>query len=189
MVTRHMRLGRARTRLLLGATVAACALLASVTTMAQEQPPRHLEGNAAIGPDEVRARCIPTLIEPDQTCTVGAFGDVGTVAGHDFFYASYDVNDPSYPPTYPRIVIFEQTASAMFQPILISGDNWPYFYGKPQIVRSAGRILLHVPATNPVAATSIAKFSMSGRRTAGTTSTSRAGWTSCSTACPPGFAW
>jgi hypothetical protein len=147
MVTRHMRLGRARTRRLIGATVAACALVASVKTMAQEQPPRHLEGNAAIGLDDVRARCIPTLIEPDQTCKVGAFGNVGAVAGHDFFYASYDVNDPSYPPTYHRIVIFEQTASSMFQPILISGDNWPYFYGKPQVVRSAGRILLHIPAT------------------------------------------
>jgi hypothetical protein len=142
-----MRPGRWRTRLLAGAAVAACALAASVTTKAQEQPPRHLEGNAAISQDEVRARCIPTLIEPDQTCKVGAFGKVGAVAGHDFFYASYDVNDPSYPPTYHRIVIFEQTASAMFQPILISGDNWPFFYGKPEIVRSAGRVLLHIAAT------------------------------------------
>jgi hypothetical protein len=142
-----MRPGRRRARLLIGAAVAACALAASVTTKAQEQPPRHLEGNAAIGQDELRARCIPTLIEPDQTCKVGTFGKVGAVAGHDFFYASYDVNDPSFPHTYPRIVIFEQTASAMFQPILISGDNWPYSYAKPQIVRSAGHILLHIPAT------------------------------------------
>ena len=56
-------------------------------------------GNAAIGLDEVRARCITTLIEPDQTCKVGAFGKVGVVAGHDFFYASYDVNDPSFSQT------------------------------------------------------------------------------------------
>ena len=34
-----------------------------------------------------------------------------------------------------------------FQPILISGDNWPYSYAKPQIVRSAGHILLLIPAT------------------------------------------
>ena len=142
-----MRPSRRRTRLLIGAAVAACALAASVTTKAQEQPPRHLEGNAAIGQDEVRARCIPTLIEPDQSCKVGTFGKVGAVAGHDFFYASYDVNDPSFPHTYPRIIVFEQTASAMFQPILISGDNWPYSYAKPQIVRSTGRILLHIPAT------------------------------------------
>jgi hypothetical protein len=141
-----MRPGRQRIRLLIGAAVAACALATSVTTKAQP-PPRHLVGNAAIGRDEVRARCIPTLIEPDQTCEVGVFGKVGAVAGHDFFYARYDINDPSYPRTYPLMVIFEQTASAMFQPILISGDDPPYFYGKPQIVRSAGRILLHIPAT------------------------------------------
>jgi hypothetical protein len=132
---------------LIGAAVAACALATSVTTKAQEQPPRHLEGNAAIGQNEVRARCIPTPIEPDQTCKVGTFGKVGEVAGYDFFYTSYDVNDPSFPHTYPRIVIFEQTASAMFRPILISGDNWPYSYAKPQVVRPAGRILLHTPAT------------------------------------------
>ena len=140
-----MRPGRRRTRLLVGAAVA-CSLAASVTTKAQEQP-RHLEGNAAIGQDEVRARCIPTLFEPGQTCEVGTFAKVGAVAGHDFFYARYDVNDPSYPLTYPRIVIFEQTASAMFQPILISGDNPPFFYGKPEIVRSAGRVLLRITAT------------------------------------------
>ena len=115
-------------------------------TKAQEQP-RHLEGSAAIGQDGVRAHCIPTLIEPDQTCEVGAFGNVGGVAGHDFFYARYGVNDPSYPLTYHRIVIFEQTASAMFRPIIISGDNPAFFYGKPEIVRSAGRVLLHIPAT------------------------------------------
>jgi hypothetical protein len=57
------------------------------------------------------------------------------------------VNDPSYPLTYHRIVIFEQAASAMLQPILVSGDNWPFSYGKPEIVRSAGRVLLHVGAT------------------------------------------
>lgn len=146
MGARHVRLGRERARLLVGAAVAACSLAASVTTKAQEQP-RHLEGNAAIGQDEVRARCIPTLFEPGQTCEVGAFAKVGAVAGHDFFYARYDVNDPSYPLTYPRIVIFERTASAMFQPILASGDNPPFSYGKPEIVRSAGRVLLHIAAT------------------------------------------
>jgi hypothetical protein len=126
--------------------VAACALAASVATKAQP-PPRHLEANAAIGQDEARARCIPTLLEPGQTCAVGTFGKVGAVAGHDFFYARYDVNDPNYPLTYPRIVIFEQKASAMVQPILVSGDDPPYSYGKPQIVRSAGRVLLHVAAS------------------------------------------
>ena len=142
-----MRPSRRRPRLLIGAAVVACTLAASVATKAQEQPPRHLEGNAAIGRDEARARCISTLIEPDQTCTVDTFGKVGAVAGHDFFYASYDIKDPSYPPIYHRIVIFEQTASAMVRPILISGDNWPFLYGKPEIVRSAGRVLLHIPAT------------------------------------------
>jgi hypothetical protein len=108
-----MRPGRRRARLLVGAAVAACALAASVTTKAQEQP-RRLEGNAAIGQDEVRARCIPTLFEPGQTCEVRAFAKVGPVVGHDFFYARYDVNDPLYSLTYPRVVIFEQTASATF---------------------------------------------------------------------------
>ena len=46
-----------------------------------------------------------------------------------------------------RLIDGTGAAAKVDQTILISGDNWPYFYGKPEIVRSAGRVLLDIAAT------------------------------------------
>jgi hypothetical protein len=59
-----------------------------------------------------KARCVPALVTPGETCEVGAFGQVGTVAGHDFSWAHYDFKptpgDPLHSLPWPRIVIFER---------------------------------------------------------------------------------
>ena len=42
---------------------------------------------------EARSRCAPTLAMTDKACSVGEFGRVGAIAGHEFFYARYDYRD------------------------------------------------------------------------------------------------
>lgn len=95
----------------------------------------------------VQARCAPAFVKADETCTIGEFATIGTVAERPFAYARYDfmpARDGSLP--YSRVVIFESTSPAMFRPVLISGDDAAYIYGKPEIIRSFGRLLLHIPA-------------------------------------------
>jgi hypothetical protein len=145
----HRRSRRPRTGQLIGAAFVAANLVAAGAAIADE--PAHLEAQAAMTVSEAKARCAPALVRPGQACEVGEFGRVGTVAGHGFSYARYDFkpapDDPYYPLAFPRVVIFERLTSGMLLPILISGDDAAFWYDKPKILRSAGRVLLHIPAT------------------------------------------
>ena len=97
-----------------------------------------------------RSQCAEALAQAGARCRIGAFGPIGAFAGRAFFYARYDMNpvpgDPAKPLPYSRIVIFEGAPSAMLRPMLISGDDAAFIYGKPKILHSGGRILLHIPA-------------------------------------------
>ena len=130
------------------------ALLAGVVLFvgvsAQAEEPRHLEAEAALGLADATSRCSPTLVEVGKVCEVGDFGSVGAVAGRDFSWARYDFKpapgDALHPLPWSRVVIFERLAGAMVRPILISGDDAAFGYGKPEIVHAGGRVVLHVPA-------------------------------------------
>jgi hypothetical protein len=113
--------------------------------------PAHLEGQAALAASEAKARCVPVLVKTSEVCAVAEFGRVGTVASHDFSYAFYDFtpapDSTLYQLHYPRVVIFEHLPATMLRPILVSAADDPAFlYDKPRILRSAGRVLLHIPA-------------------------------------------
>jgi hypothetical protein len=59
-----------------------------------------------------KARCVPALVKPVEICPVGAFGEVGAVAGRDFLWAHYDFmpapGDQLHTLRWPRVVIFER---------------------------------------------------------------------------------
>lgn len=114
------------------------------------EEPRHLSAQASISQSEAASRCAPPLVTTDKACSVGEFGRVGAIAGHEFFYALYDYRDvPPTPPDipYPRIVIFEGEPSAMLRPILISGEDPAIHYERPVIRHAGGRVVLHIPAS------------------------------------------
>jgi hypothetical protein len=48
--------------------------------------------------------------------------------------------NPLYPLHYHRLVVFERVDSAM-RPILVSGDDAAFVYGKPQLIRYQDRVL------------------------------------------------
>jgi hypothetical protein len=140
-----MRLRRHRTGLI-GAAFVAAGLTAATEALAA--PPAHLEAKASLSISEARSRCVPALVTAGEACEVGEFGRVGSVAGHRVFYARYAFKpaEPGLLP-YPRIVIFESVATAMLRPILTSGDDAAFAYEKPVILRSGGRTILHIPAS------------------------------------------
>lgn len=133
------------------AALAAGVLIAPlvIATAAAEEP-RHLEAEASLSPANARSRCAPAFVKAGEACGVGDFGQVGAVAGHDFFWARYDFKpasgDALHPLPWSRVVIFERLAAATLRPILISGDDAAFAYDKPKILRAGGRVVLHVPA-------------------------------------------
>lgn len=131
-----------------GAAFIASTCLAVGDSLYQE--PRHLVAQPSLSQSEARSRCAPAGRMKDEVCSVGEFGRVGTVGGHEFFYARYDFHDvDSTPPylTFARAVIFESAPSATLRPILISGDDPAIKYDRPVILRAGGRVVLHIPAS------------------------------------------
>jgi hypothetical protein len=136
----------------LGRTYLALALglggnYADLAGAALADEPAHIVAQAAMAASEAQARCAPALVKAGETCKVDEFARVGAVAGHDFSYALYEFTTaPDDPLPYLRVVIFERLPAAMLRPILISGDDGAFSYDKPRIIRSAGRVLLQIPA-------------------------------------------
>jgi hypothetical protein len=129
--------------------LAGAVLFAGVSAQAAEEP-RHLGAEAALSVADATSRCAPTLVERGAACEVGDFGPVGAAEGHDFSWARYDFKpasgDALHPLPWSRVVIFEHLVVAMVHPILISGDDAAFGYGKPEILHAGGRVVLHVPA-------------------------------------------
>jgi hypothetical protein len=132
---------------LIGAAFIAGVLIAAG---AAAEEARHLAGQAPVSVADAKARCVPALVKPGETCTVGAFGPAGAVAGRDFLWAHYDFKaapgDPLDSLPWTRIVIFERPSAGTLRPILISGDDPAFWYDEPGILRAGGRIVLHLPA-------------------------------------------
>jgi hypothetical protein len=135
-----------RTAASIGAAFVVGALSAASASPLYEES-RHLAAQASMSPSEARSRCAPTLAMPDRACSVGEFGRVGAITGHEFFYARYDYREVTPPDfSHPRVVIFEHEPSAMLRPILISSDYPAITYGRPVILHAGGRVVLHIPA-------------------------------------------
>ena len=127
------------------------ALRAGVSLRQQPRRSRGISPPRLRSAWPTRCRAVPRLfVEAGAACEVGDFASVGAAAGHDFSWARYDFKpapgDALHPLPWSRIVIFERLAGAMVRPILISGDDAAFGYGKPEILRAGGRVVLHVPA-------------------------------------------
>jgi len=135
----------------IGAALAAGVLIAPLLFMtAGAEEPRHLDAEALLSLANAKSRCAATLVKAGEACEVGDFGRAGTVAGHDFSWVRYDFKpapgDALHALPWSRVVILERLAAGMLRPILISGDDAAFGYGKPEILRAGGRVVLHVPA-------------------------------------------
>jgi len=136
---------------LIGAALAVGVLIARllIGTAAAEEP-RHLEAEAPVSLAAAKSRCAPALVKAGEACEVGDFGPVGAVAGHDFSWARHDFKpapgDALHTLPWSRVIIFEHLPVGTLRPILISGDDAAFGYGKPEILRAGGRVVLHVPA-------------------------------------------
>ncbi len=104
----------------------------------------ELDAEPIVDTDKARSECTPALVKPDQTCHVGTFDRIGTVAGRDFFYARYDVTPAS------RIVVFVRLVGVALHPVLTTADDAALAYGKPEITRALGRAVLRIPVTEAV---------------------------------------
>jgi hypothetical protein len=124
--------------------VASCA----GTTFAEEA--RHLDAQA-MSASNARAQCAPELVKAGETCAVEQFDRIGTVGAREFSFALYrfepSPDNPRAPLPYARVIVFERLASSMVRPLLVSADDSAFFYDTPVILHSAGRVLLHIPAT------------------------------------------
>jgi hypothetical protein len=93
----------------IGAALVAGVLIAAG---AAAEEPRHLDGEDPVSMAERRRAVFPALVKPVEICPVGAFGEVGAVAGRDFLWAHYDFmpapGDQLHTLRWPRVVIFER---------------------------------------------------------------------------------
>jgi uncharacterized protein len=97
---------------------------------------------------EARGRCLPALADSGATCTVAEFAEIGAVEGHAFAYARYAYAPKEIGfPDYTRIVVFEHREPGGFSAVVSPDANPARIYGKPQILRVDGRVLLHIPGT------------------------------------------
>jgi hypothetical protein len=95
---------------------------------------------------QVKDRCLPALADPDATCRVAEFAEIGTVDGHAFAYARYRYAPKEIGfPDYTRIVVYEHREPGGFSAVVSPDANPARTYQKPQILRADGRVLLHIP--------------------------------------------
>jgi len=102
-----------------------------------------------LGEGEVKARCIPGLADPADTCAFEEFGDVGQIGNgaqrRHFVYAHYKIVEKEFPTLHtPRVVIFERLPTGL-RPALAPDSDPAYVLYKPELIRSGARVLLHIP--------------------------------------------
>jgi len=68
---------------------------------------RAKDATRTVNAAEARDRCLPALADPEATCEVAEFAEIGTVEGHAFAYARYGYAPKEIGfPAYTRIVVF-----------------------------------------------------------------------------------
>ncbi|MDF2118278.1 hypothetical protein PY365_22130 [Roseiarcaceae bacterium H3SJ34-1] len=134
-------------------TITLLTLIALTTPLRAETAPDPAGGGidfaTLLSEDQVKAHCISGLADPSDTCTFEEFGDVGQVGsgveGKHFVYARYKIVEKDFPTLRTlRVVIFERLPSGL-QPAVAPGGDPAFVLFKPELIRSGGRILLHVP--------------------------------------------
>lgn len=125
------------------AFVALMLFHAALPATADDKPnPVELSEAAARGTCAVLASKSEIMPGP---CTVLEFGSVGRVAGNDLLYGRYAFHVPNSDDVMAiSAVIYERRPGGMLHVLFVPGDAGG-FYDKPEILRTADRILLHLP--------------------------------------------
>lgn len=100
------------------------------------------------GEPEVRADCIEgvgDLLE-GETCKIKEFGEVGTVEGLSFAYALYAIATKDGAVINTRAAVFERRADGKLR-LRLAPDGGSATFGKPKILHTSSRILLHIPGS------------------------------------------
>jgi hypothetical protein len=99
---------------------------------------------------EAETGCIAALDDGDGggTCGVAEFGEIGAVEGRRFHYAVYQYQNPRNSVLdRTRVVVFEAVAPGMMRAVIAPEGDPAIGYDKPRLLRSADRVLLHIPAS------------------------------------------
>jgi uncharacterized protein len=106
---------------------------------------RAEDAKRIVGAAQVKDRCLSALADPEATCKVAEFAEIGPVEDHAFAYARYAYAPKRIGfPDYTRIVVFEHREPGGFSAVASPDANPARTYQKPQILRADGRVLLHV---------------------------------------------
>jgi hypothetical protein len=96
------------------------------------------------------ATCLPMPDDRDagESCTIAEFGDVGAVDNHRFNFAVYQYQNPSNSVlNRTRVVVFEAPAPGTVHAVAATESDPAVTYDKPRLLRSSGRVLLHIPGS------------------------------------------
>jgi hypothetical protein len=96
------------------------------------------------------ATCLPMPDDRDagESCTIAEFGDVGAVDNHRFHFAVYQYQNPGNSVlNRTRVVVFEAPAPGTVHAVAATESDPAVTYDKPRLLRSGGRVLLHIPGS------------------------------------------
>jgi uncharacterized protein len=110
----------------------------------QQRLPSLIETEAV-----AKTTCLAALAAPKdkESCEPAGVEPLGAVdGGPSFFAASYRYTPEAEPVlAYTRMVIFQQLPSGLLQAVRAPDPDPAFIYDKPELLRSGGRTLLHVP--------------------------------------------
>ena len=124
-------------------------LMAAALAMLSSAVAADLKTNPPVSVGDARASCIAGL-EDDagESCTVSEFGDIGAVDGHPFHYAVHQYrNEGNRVLDRTRVMVFEVAPAGMMRAVAATESDPAVSYDKPRLLRSSGRVLLHIPGS------------------------------------------
>jgi hypothetical protein len=108
-----------------------------------------LKTNPPVSAGDARAGCIAGLEgDTGESCTVAEYGEIGAVEGRPFSYTVYqyrNLNNNALDRT--RVVVFEAVSVDMMRAVATTESDPAISYDKPRLLRSGGRMLLHIPGS------------------------------------------
>ena len=99
---------------------------------------------------EAETGCIAALDgrEAGETCSIAEFGEIGAVEGRRFHYAVYQYRSGRDGILHhTRVIVFEAAAPGMKRAVIATEADPAIGYDKPRLLRSGGRVLLHIPGS------------------------------------------
>ena len=123
--------------------------IAAGLTMLSSAEAADLKTSPPVSASDARSGCIARLEgDTGETCTVAEYGEIGAVGRHRFHYAVHQYrNAQDSVLDHMRVVVFEAVSPDLVRAVAATESDPAINYDKPRLVRSGGRILLHIPGS------------------------------------------